>query len=69
MSAVRKWALGGMICAAIALFVFATVFITGDMPGAKVLGIIGYAFVAMEMFGLFIFKPWQDGPPHSGTPP
>ena len=69
MSALKKWALGGMICAAVALFIFATVFITGEEPGHKVMGVLGYVFMVMEAVGLLVFKPWQNGPPSARAPP
>ena len=48
MSATKKWALGGMICALIALIVFSTVFITGEMPGEKIMAVVGYVLVILD---------------------
>jgi len=68
MSALKKWALGGMICAAIALFIFSTIFITGEVPGQKVMAVFGYVFLVMDALGIFVFKPWSN-PPTARAPP
>ena len=69
MSAVKKWALGGIIACIIGLIVFATVFITGEMPGATIMGIIGYVVSIAGIFGIVVKRIWEDGPPNARAPP
>ena len=69
MSNVKKWALGGMITCVIGLIVFATVFITGEMPGATIMGIIGYVVSIAGIFGITVTAIWGEGPPSARAPP
>ena len=69
MSVVKKWALGGIITCVIGLIVFSTVFITGEMPGSTIMGIIGYVISIMGIFGIVVTKVWGEGPPSARAPP
>lgn len=69
MSNVKKWALGGIITCVIGLIVFATVFITGEMPGATIMGIIGYVISIAGIFGVVVTSIWGSGPPSARAPP
>ena len=69
MSTVKKWALGGIITCVIGLIVFSTVFITGEMPGATIMGIIGYVVSIAGIFGITVTAIWGSGPPSARAPP
>ena len=69
MSAVKKWALGGIITCIIGLIVFSTVFITGEMPKGTVMGIIGYVISIAGIFGVTVTSIWGSGPPSARAPP
>jgi len=63
MSAVKKWALGGLVGCVAGMFVFGTVLITGHMPGSNVLGIISYVVAVLGVFGVAVRVPDWNNPP------
>ena len=69
MSAIKKWALGGLIACIIGMFVFGFVLVTGEMPGAVVLGIITFVVGFLGTFGIIVKLPGWSDPPNARAPP
>ena len=68
MSALRKWALGGLIACIIGVILFGFVLITGDMPGSTFFAIIAWVVGIAGVFGISIKLPdWSD-PPSARSP-
>jgi len=69
MSALKKWALGGLIACILGVFVFGFVLISGEMPGTVVLGIITFVVGFLGTFGIIVKLPdWSDPPNNRGPP-
>jgi len=69
MSALQKWALGGLIACIIGVFVFGFVLITGDMPGAVIMGIITFLVGFLGTFGIIVKLPDFTKPSSARAPP
>jgi len=69
MSAIKKWALGGLIGCIIGCFVFGFVLITGEMPAATILAIITFVVGFLGTFGIIVTLPDWKNPPSARTPP
>jgi len=69
MSAIKKWALGGLIACVIGCFVFGFVLITGEMPGKTVLAIIPWIVGIAGVFGIIVKLPDWSNPPNARAPP
>jgi len=70
MSAIRKWALGGLIASVIGCIVFGFVFIKGEMPGADFLAVISWVVGIAGVFGIVVKLPdWSTPPTAARAPP
>jgi len=69
MSAIKKWALGGLIGCIIGCFVFGFVLITGEMPAATILAIITFVVGFLGTFGIIVTLPDWKNPPSARVPP
>lgn len=63
MSAIRKWALGGLIGCVAGVFVFGFVLVTGTFPGANVLAVVSWVIGIAGVFGIVVKLPDWSNPP------
>jgi len=57
MSAIKKWALGGLIACVAGMFVFGYTFFKGALPGGNILGILSMVVGALGAFGIIVKLP------------
>lgn len=69
MSALRKWALGGLIGCVIGVIIFGFVLITGEMPGSDLFAIIAWIVGIAGVFGIVVKLPDWSNPPSARAPP
>lgn len=69
MSALRKWALGGLIGCVIGVIIFGFVLITGEMPGGDLFAIIAWIVGIAGVFGIVVKLPDWSNPPNARAPP
>ena len=69
MSALRKWALGGLIGCVIGVIIFGFVLITGEMPGSDLFAIITWIVGIAGVFGIVVKLPDWSNPPNARAPP
>ncbi len=69
MSALRKWALGGLLGCVIGMIIFGFVLITGEMPGSDILGVIPIVVGLAGVFGIIVAIPNFKDPPNARSPP
>jgi uncharacterized membrane protein HdeD (DUF308 family) len=70
MSALRKWALGGLIACVIGCIVFGFVFIKGEMPGSDFFAVIAWVVGIAGVFGIVVKLPdWSNPPAQPRAPP
>ena len=57
MSAIKKWALGGLIACVVGMFVFGYTFFKGSLPAGNILGILSMIVGALGAFGIIVKLP------------